>query len=441
MNAPPQGGPPLLELCGLHCRRGGRPLFTGLQLALRAGDLVELSGPNGGGKSTLLRIAAGLFRDFEGAASHCTDILYLGHHPALKAALSPRRNLIYFCALYELDPGGVEASLGEWGLTELADTPCAQLSAGQRQRTALARLSLSRARLWLLDEPLAGLDAEAAGILQRRLAAHADRGGAALVSAHRPGTTPTARLQFRPLVFYAPPAQPASVPTAAAAAPSLLRCFCASLHRDLQLLFTGRIALFRPALFFLAAIMLFALSRGVQTAVPAPTALGALWVSALLAIVLAGDELCSGDLEDGSLDLLLTAPHPLWASALARILASWVGVVLPLSILAPAAALLLSLPVSPPLWFSLLLGGGALSALSVTGAALTVGARPGNLLLGQLFLPLALPVLIFGVATAEAALGGFAWLPSLSLLAALSLGALLLLPAATAEGWRIAAGQ
>ncbi len=442
MNAPP-GDAPLLSLCDLHCQRGGRSLFTGLQLSLRAGELMELRGANGSGKTTLLRMAAGLFRDFEGAVRRRGAPCYLGHRPGLKQALSPRQNLAYFCALHEIDPGGIDASLEELGLRELADTPCVQLSAGQRQRVALARLGLSRAGLWLLDEPFAGLDGGASEVLQRMLARHADQGGGALVSVHGTGAVPSG-LQTRPLVFSSLPSPPAScaAPAPGRNAPSLLHGFLGALRRDLRLLFRERNGLLRPAFFFLAAVMLFALGRGIQTAFPVPAALSALWVAALLATVLAGDELCRGDLEDGSLDLLLTAPTPAWVPALARILASWLGVVLPLALLAPVAALLLSLPAAPTLWLSLLSGGIALSALGVTGGALTAGASTGGgLLLGQLFLPLALPILIFGVATAEAALGGFPWLPPFSLLSALSLGALLLLPAATAEGWRIAAEQ
>ncbi len=168
----------------LSCRRGGHILFEDLHCCLQPGQCLVLRGANGSGKSTLLRIAAGLYRDFEGEIHRSPmPALYLGHTAGLKDALSVRENLHWLSALYAVPASGAEAVLEQLGLE--AERPVAELSAGQRQRTALARLLLIHSPLWLLDEPFAALDQQGTQMLHRMLAVHTARGGGALIAAHR----------------------------------------------------------------------------------------------------------------------------------------------------------------------------------------------------------------------------------------------------------------
>ena len=177
---------PLLDMRGLCCQRGGRTLFRDLHCRLHAGQCLALRGANGSGKSTLLRIAAGLYRDFEGKVRRSPGpILYLGHTAGLKEALSVRENLQWFAALYAVPSSAIETALERLGLDVLAERQVAELSAGQRQRTALARLLLVSSPLWILDEPFAALDQQGVYMLRRMLAAHAAQGGGALLAAHQ----------------------------------------------------------------------------------------------------------------------------------------------------------------------------------------------------------------------------------------------------------------
>jgi len=186
----------------LAVRRGGRAVLAGLSFAVAPGEAVLLLGPNGAGKSTLLRALAGLLRPAAGAvlwegedvapdaAAHGARTRYLGHHDAIKPALTPREDLAFWARLRGGDP---EAALAALGLAALARLPCRTLSAGQRRRLALARLTLGDAPLWLLDEPTLGLDAASVNRLGGLLATHRARGGLVLAATHLPLPLPGAR--------------------------------------------------------------------------------------------------------------------------------------------------------------------------------------------------------------------------------------------------------
>ncbi|WP_426956677.1 heme ABC exporter ATP-binding protein CcmA [Muricoccus radiodurans] len=192
----------MLEGRDLAARRGGRVVFAGLTLAAGAGEALLLTGPNGAGKSTLLRILAGLLRPAAGAvawdgegiaddpAGHARRTRWLGHQDAIKPALTPREDLAFWSRLHGGDPA---AALDGMGLLPLADLPCRTLSAGQRRRLALARLTLGGAPLWLLDEPTLGLDSASVDRLGAALAAHRARGGLILAATHLPLPLPDAR--------------------------------------------------------------------------------------------------------------------------------------------------------------------------------------------------------------------------------------------------------
>jgi heme exporter protein B len=191
--------------------------------------------------------------------------------------------------------------------------------------------------------------------------------------------------------------------------------------------------------FFLVVTVLVPFGVGPENALLARIAPGVLWLGALLACLLSLDRIFALDHEDGSLDLLATAPLPLEAVAATKALAHWITTGLPLTLAAPALGVLLSLP--PPaygwLFASLAVGTPALSVIGTFGAALTVGLKRGGLLLSLLVLPLYVPTLIFGAEAVRRGAEGLAVGPTMALLAGVSLGSVALLPFAAAAVLRI----
>lgn len=213
----------------------------------------------------------------------------------------------------------------------------------------------------------------------------------------------------------------------------------ALLLRDLRLAFRAGGGFGLALAFFLILAVLVPLGVGPEGAVLGRIAPGILWVGALLACLLSLDRLFALDQEDGSLDLIATAPVPLEAVVAAKALAHWLTTGLPLTAMAPLLGLMLNLPAAGQGWLvaALALGTPALSAIGAFGAALTVGLKRGGLLLSLLVLPLYVPTLIFG---AEAVRRGAAGLDAgtpLLLLAGISLGAAATLPFAAAFALRI----
>lgn len=171
----------LLSLQNLACWRGGRLLFEGLDLTLLPGEAVMVTGPNGTGKSSLLRVAAGLLRPLAGTVRAAPCAL-ADERPALDPELALARALAFWAPA----PSGVEEALAATGLEALAEVPVRFLSTGQLRRASLARVSLSRAPLWLLDEPANGLDAVALDLLAAMVSRHLGQGGAILAASHSP---------------------------------------------------------------------------------------------------------------------------------------------------------------------------------------------------------------------------------------------------------------
>ena len=191
--------------------------------------------------------------------------------------------------------------------------------------------------------------------------------------------------------------------------------------------------------FFLMVAVLVPLGVGPDPVTLAKIAPGILWVGALLACLLSLDRLFALDAEDGSLDLLATAPIPLEGVVAVKSLAHWVATGLPLTLVAPALGLLLNLPSTGYPWLIAAFGIGtpALSVIGAFGAALTVGLKRGGLLLSLLVLPLYMPTLIFGAETVRRGALGLDAATPLLLLAGISLGAAALLPFASAAAIRI----
>jgi len=181
---------------GLVCWRGERVVFGGLGFAVAGGHTLLLRGPNGSGKSSLLRCMAGLLAPMAGRMAwngaviagdtdgHRHRVRYIGHLEAIKPLLTVAENLALWSRLQGGSDDAIAAGLAALGIAHLAELPARLLSAGQRRRTALARLTLAPAPLWLLDEPTTGLDDEGVERFQRLIAAHCDSGGMAVLSTH-----------------------------------------------------------------------------------------------------------------------------------------------------------------------------------------------------------------------------------------------------------------
>ncbi len=193
----------------LSCRRGERLVFAHLDFSLDPGDLLLLRGANGSGKSSLLRLMAGLLQPLAGALSwdlqpiapdpelHRRRLAFLSHLDALKPALSAVENLAFWCGADRVAP-----ALAAFGMERLANLPVRLLSTGQRRRLALARIFASPAPLWLLDEPTNGLDGEAEAMFAAMLADHRAKGGMAAIALHGDNSPPGASVlvlgQFAP---------------------------------------------------------------------------------------------------------------------------------------------------------------------------------------------------------------------------------------------------
>ncbi|MFD1157994.1 heme exporter protein CcmB [Roseovarius aestuarii] len=213
----------------------------------------------------------------------------------------------------------------------------------------------------------------------------------------------------------------------------------ALLVRDLKLAMRAGGGFGLGLAFFLIVVTLVPFGVGPESALLAVIASGILWLGALLACLLSLDRIFALDWEDGSLDLLATAPLPMEAIVSVKALAHWVTTGLPLVLAAPVFGLLLNLPTNgyKPLILSLILGTPALSVIGTFGAALTVGLKRGGLLLSLLVLPLYVPTLIFGAEVARRGVAGLDNGTPMLMLAGITLGVIALLPFASAAALRV----
>lgn len=216
--------------------------------------------------------------------------------------------------------------------------------------------------------------------------------------------------------------------------------FCVRLlKRQLVLAVRRPVEIGNPLLFFAMVVALFPLGLGPAPERLAEFAPGILWIIALLSNLLTSDAVFRSDFDDGSLEQLLLSPQPLYLSVLAYTGAHWLITGLLLALVSPLFALMLNLQGQAigTLLISLLLGSGVLSLLGCIGAALTVGLKRGGMLISLLILPLYMPVLIFGSAAVQAAVGGTAAGAYLALLGAMLCLAIALAPLAISAGLRI----
>lgn len=188
----------LLECHQLSCERDGRVLFEGLDISFKSGDVVQIEGPNGSGKTTMLRALVGLFADYQGEISwsgtnihqsrtdFLSNLLFIGHLAGVKKSLSPRENLLFHSSLHQsIDLSSIDEALAKVGLYGYEDLPGYQLSAGQLRRVGLARLYLSNAPLWVLDEPFTAIDKQGVKALENLFLKHAKSGGCVILTTHQ----------------------------------------------------------------------------------------------------------------------------------------------------------------------------------------------------------------------------------------------------------------
>jgi len=187
----------LLEVKDLFCERDERILFDNFSMQVNAGEVVQIIGQNGSGKTTLLRILCGLSDAYEGELfwqtqlidevrkSYYQAMLYVGHLSGVKGSLTAEENLQWMIQLdSSLDKCSIAQALKQVGLYGFEDVPCHSLSAGQQRRVGLARLYLSSATLWILDEPFTALDKQGVSEKEALIAEHVSMGGAVILTTH-----------------------------------------------------------------------------------------------------------------------------------------------------------------------------------------------------------------------------------------------------------------
>lgn len=186
----------MLDARKLTCTRDERTLFSELSFTVSAGEMVQVAGQNGAGKTSLLRILAGLAQPeggevcWQGTAIarqrdiYHQDLLWLGHQPGIKTALTAFENLSFYHA--DCAETLRWQALAQAGLVGFEDVQVNQLSAGQQRRVALARLWLSTAKLWILDEPFTAIDTAGVEKLTRQMARHTEDGGMVILTTHQP---------------------------------------------------------------------------------------------------------------------------------------------------------------------------------------------------------------------------------------------------------------
>jgi len=194
-----------LNVSNLSCQRGYNQLFSGLSFKVNPGDILRITGTNGSGKTSLLKILAGLSAPEEGeiklethpvkSDEYQREVFYLGHLSALSAELTSIENLKFLTGLNKsIDQHWLLEALEQVGLKGYEDEYCAKLSAGQKRRVILAGLSVSNAKIWLLDEPFTALDPQGVKIVEERISKHCAQGGLCLFTTHQDSALPNQKV-------------------------------------------------------------------------------------------------------------------------------------------------------------------------------------------------------------------------------------------------------
>ena len=187
----------MLTVKNLYCERDERVLFQNLGFNLADGEVWQIQGSNGSGKTTLLRILCGLNDEFSGEIlwrgidqrkarqDFNAEVFYLGHAPAINKTLTAKENLSWYCASQGLNnTDQIKTALNSFNLYGYEDMPCYLMSAGQQRRVSLARMLLSQAKLWVLDEPFTALDKQGVQELEALLGGHTKTGGSIILTTH-----------------------------------------------------------------------------------------------------------------------------------------------------------------------------------------------------------------------------------------------------------------
>lgn len=203
----------VLQVSALECIRGDRVLFSDLAFTARAGQIIQVQGPNGSGKTSLLRIVSGLTPPAQGevlwhgkaidraGSDYLSQINFIGHANGIKADLTPLENL-HMAVMLGTASAKMDkiTALQRLGLGKYYDIPCRQLSAGQQRRVALARLLVTETSIWILDEPFTSLDNHGIGMVEDMLLAHVEKGGLVMLTSHHHLNVPDSILHTVSLV-------------------------------------------------------------------------------------------------------------------------------------------------------------------------------------------------------------------------------------------------
>jgi heme exporter protein B len=438
----------MLEVHSLPLSRGKRTLAKAITFAVPGGSYLELQGPNGSGKTSLLRALAypPALLDPHVRRLDAADVFYFGQSSGFRPELGVGAQLALSLALYgaPADARRDRSLLERFGLARHLAHRIRQLSQGQVRRLMLAVMAASGRTLWLIDEPLNALDGDAIALFESVLAEHVSRGGAAVIATHRP-----IHLALPGLAVYcsgilclgssSPQLQPAPVQGSRTSLPppQSARIERDGWHPLLWVLRRERLlALARPqdlawpSVFHWMVVTLFPFGLGSDPELLERAAGGVFWISALLAVLIGATRFFEADFEHGALNDCQTAGLSLTWLVTGKILAGGLLIGLPLALSSMPLALLFGVPnhLLPILGGSLWLGVMSLVAGSCLFAALGLMARQAQVVICLLAIPVFVPVLIFGTAVLNGDITG----PLLTL-SSLALLSLVTVPIVTAK--------
>ena len=441
--------PALLDVIALPLSRGKRALAKAITFEVPVGSYVELQGPNGSGKTSLLRTLAypTALLDPRIHRPDVADVFYFGQTSGFRPELGVSAQLALSLTLYGAPTNSRrdQALLEQFGLARLSTHRVRQLSQGQVRRLMLAVMTASGRRLWLIDEPLNALDQDAIALFESALAEHFSRGGAAVVATHRPIhlALPALSPCCAGILRLGPnsPRLEAATDQAIRSKPVPVSAE-APIGRDgwQQLLWVLRrerlLALARPqdlawpSVFHWMVVTLFPFGLGSDPELLGRAAGGVFWISALLAVLIGATRFFDADFEHGALNDCQTAGLSLTWLVTGKILAGGLLIGLPLALSSMPLALLFGVPnhLLPILGGSLWLGVVSLVAGSCLFAALGLMARQAQVVICLLAIPVFVPLLIFGTAV----LNGDITAPLLTL-SSLALLSLVTVPIVTAR--------